>query len=57
LTRLEGGINLAGAQQPSAAAPRSSISVRLPLLEVNRGLEILRDKVDDPVRVIIDPAV
>lgn len=33
-----------------------SISVRLPLAEVNRGLEILRDKVDDPVRVIIEPA-
>ncbi|MDH5201551.1 MAG: hypothetical protein OEW93_11730 [Candidatus Bathyarchaeota archaeon] len=33
-----------------------SISVRLPLGEVNRGLEILRDKVDDPVRVIIEPA-
>jgi hypothetical protein len=28
----------------------------LPLAEVNRGLEILRDKVDDPVRVIIEPA-
>jgi hypothetical protein len=33
-----------------------SISIRLPLGEVNRGLEILRDKVDHPVRVIIEPA-
>jgi hypothetical protein len=24
--------------------------------EVNRGLEILRDKLDDPVRAIIEPA-